>query len=263
VSNFIKVEIVKVDVKARKFEKTEDFVAEEAPIQVFIGRKHYATIFCTPRDVKELVIGNLLSEGIVKNVGEIDKINVRENGACHVTLKSTVNTESRLKLARQLYRVIPSACGGQHQPLALRQIKKVNSKLSVRAETVQCCIQTLNAMSETYRKTHGVHAAAIYNGDEALLAFAEDAGRHNAVDKAIGKCALKGENFSQCLLALSGRLTADIALKAARVGIPIVASMTAALNSGIEIARKANLTLIGFVRGAYMKIYTAPERILP
>lgn len=259
---FIKVEIVRVDIKALKFEKTEDFVAEETPIHVFINRKHYVTIFCTPRDVRELVVGNLLSEGIIKAAGEIDRVSVKESGVCHVTLKSTANIESRLKLAQQLYRVIPSACGGQRQPLALRRIRKVDSKLTVRAETVQRCVQNLNVMSETYRKTHGVHAAAIYSGDGALLSFAEDVGRHNAVDKAIGKCALKGENFSQCLLALSGRLTADITLKAARVGIPIVASMTAALNSGIEIARKANLTLLGLVRGNHMNIYTVPERIL-
>jgi FdhD protein len=182
---------------------------------------------------------------------------------CYIALKPTVNIESRLKLARQLYRVIPSACGGQNQPLALRRVKKVASKMRVKAETIQNCIQNLNAMSETYRKTHGVHAAAIYDGNGALVAFAEDVGRHNAVDKVIGKCALKGENFSERLLALSGRLTTDIVLKAAMVGIPIVASIAAALDSGIEIARKANLTLVGFIRGGNMKVYNAPERIIP
>jgi len=182
---------------------------------------------------------------------------------CHITLKPTVNVESRLKLIRQLYLVIPSACGGQNQPLALRRVKKVDSKIRVKVEIIQNCIQNLNALSETYRKTHGVHAAAIYDSNGAFLAFAEDVGRHNAVDKVIGKCALKGENLSQCLLVLSGRLTADIVLKASRVGIPIVASITAALNSGVEIAKKANLTLIGLVRGMQMNIYNAPERILP
>ncbi|MGQ9625230.1 MAG: formate dehydrogenase accessory sulfurtransferase FdhD, partial [Candidatus Bathycorpusculaceae bacterium] len=113
-----------------------------------------------------------------------------------------------------------------------------------------------------FRKTGGVHAASIYQDNGKLLAFAEDVGRHNAVDKAIGKCALNKIAFSQCFLALSGRLTGDIVLKATNVDIPVVASIAAALDSGIEIARKANLTLIGFVRGKRMNIYNAPDRIL-
>ncbi|MEM2338189.1 MAG: formate dehydrogenase accessory sulfurtransferase FdhD [Candidatus Bathyarchaeia archaeon] len=242
--------------------KTEDLVAEETHIHVFINKRPYATIFCTPQDLKELVAGHILSEGLIENIGEIEKISIKENGLCNVSLKSTVNIESRLKLAQRLYRIIPSACGGPYQPLALKHVKKVDSKLTVKAETIQRCIQNLNNMSETYRKTHGVHAAALFRSDETLSAFAEDVGRHNAVDKVIGKCALKGETFNECLLISSGRLTADIVLKAARVGIPIVASITATLNSSIEIAQKANLTLIGFVRGFYMKIYNAPERIL-
>lgn len=237
-------------------------MAEEKPIHVFINRKHYTTIFCTPQDLKELVVGNLLSQGIIKAFGEIEKIIVKESGLCRVNLKSTVNMKSQLKLAQRLYHAIPSACGGLYQSLALTHVKRIDSKLRVKAETIQHCVQNLNNMSKTYRKTHGVHAAALYRPNETLLAFSEDVGRHNAVDKVIGKCALKGENPSECLLALSGRLTADIVLKAARVGIPIVASVTAALSSGIEIARKANLTLIGFVRGSYMKVYNAPERIL-
>jgi FdhD protein len=117
-------------------------------------------------------------------------------------------------------------------------------------------------MAETFRKTGGVHVAAVYRVDGTLVAFAEDVGRHNAVDKALGKAAMAKTPFSECFLALSGRLTADIILKAARVGLPVVASISAALNSGIEVARKANLTLIGFVRGKSMNVYNAPERIL-
>jgi len=93
------------------------------------------------------------------------------------------------------------------------------------------------------------------------VAFAEDVGRHNAVDKAIGIGALNETDFGECFLALSGRLTGDMALKAARVGLPIVASLAAAIDSGIAVAKDAGLTLIGFVRGKRMNIYNFPERI--
>jgi FdhD protein len=106
-----------------------------------------------------------------------------------------------------------------------------------------------------------VHAAAIFKSDGTLMAFAEDVGRHNAVDKVIGIGALGGVDFGECFLALSGRLTGDIVSKAARVNLPVVASLAAAIDSGINLARTVDLTLIGFVRGKRMNVYTLPERI--
>jgi len=256
------VEIVKIDTVAKKAQKAEDYVAEEKPLTIVINRRHYATIMCTPKDLEELAIGHLLTEGIVKAAEEIEKITVKENSLCHIKLKPNVNLESRLKLVQLFSRIIPSACGGTYQPQILKTIGKVSSRTTVKAETIQNCVNSLNRLAETFRKTGGVHAAAVYKADSSFVAFAEDVGRHNAVDKAIGKCALKKMPFGECFLALSGRLTADIVLKAARVGIPIIASIAAALDYGIEIARKANITLIGFVRGKRMNVYNAPGRIL-
>jgi formate dehydrogenase accessory protein FdhD len=135
------------------------------------------------------------------------------------------------------------------------------SHLKVKVEVILNSVHSLNSIAETFRKTGGVHAAAIFNDHGNLLAFAEDVGRHNAVDKVIGIAALNKTDFDECFLALSGRLTGDIVLKAARVGIPIIASLAAAIDSGIALAEDADLTLIGFVRGKRMNIYNFPERI--
>jgi len=242
--------------------KIEDFVAVERPLHIFLGISPYATMLCTPVDLNELVVGHLLSEGIVRAVDEIHEIAFKEDGLCYVSLKPTVDVEKRLRLLNRLHRIIPSACGGLHTPQFLKGIKPIKSAVKVKAKIIQKSVTDLNVMAETFRKTGGVHAAAIYAVNGKLLAFAEDVGRHNAVDKAVGKAALKNTSFSNCFLALSGRLSGDVVLKAARVGIPIVASISAALNSGIEVARKANLTLVGFVRGKRMNVYNAPERIL-
>jgi formate dehydrogenase accessory protein FdhD len=133
--------------------------------------------------------------------------------------------------------------------------------LKVKAETIHDSVNYLNSIAETFRKTGGVHVAAVYDADGNLLALAEDVGRHNAVDKVIGMASLKKTDFNECFLALSGRLTGDIALKAARIGIPIMASLAAAIDSGISVAEETHLTLAGFVRGKRINVYSFPERV--
>ena len=120
----------------------------------------------------------------------------------------------------------------------------------------------LNFKAEGFRQTGGLHVAAIYKGEGSLVALAEDVGRHNAVDKVIGMAALERVDFGDCFLALSGRISGDVAFKAAKVGLPIVASLSAALSSGITTAEASKLTLAGFVRGKRLNIYTESERII-
>jgi FdhD protein len=252
------VQVVKIDVATRKVRKIKDYVAEEKPLHIFLNKTRYATIFCSPQNLAELAVGHLLSEGIIKSAEEIEKINLNAN-ICHINLKPNVDLEKRLKLSKHFSRIILSACGGPYQPS--KRLPKVKSHLRVKAEVIQKCVINLNFIAETFRKTGGVHAAAIYKGDGCLIAFAEDVGRHNAVDKVIGSGALRKMDFSGCFLALSGRLTGDIVFKAAKAGLPIVASLSAAVDSGINIAKDVNLTLVGFVRGTRMNVYNCEERI--
>jgi FdhD protein len=255
------LEIVKVDVSAKKVQKMKDYVAEEKPLHIFLNRIHYATILCSPTNLKELAVGHVLSDGIIKSIEEIEKISFKGEGVCHVKLKPNIDLEKRLKLSKHFSRIIFSACGSPSSYKPSLRLPKIKSDLKAKAEIILNCVNSLNFIAETFRKTGGVHAAAIYKSDGTLVALAEDVGRHNAVDKVIGLGALNKTDFSECFLALSGRLTGDIVLKAARVGLPIVASLAAAIDSGIAIAKDAGLTLIGFVRGKRMNIYTFPEKI--
>jgi len=259
----LKVGIVKIDVPTGKAQETTDYVAEEKPLHVFLNRTRYVTIFCSPSMLKELAVGHVLSEGIVKSMEEIERIDLKEDeGVCRIHLKPDVKLEDRLKLLQHFSRVIFSACGSQEPFQPTLGLKQIQSDLKVKAETISNSVNRLNFIAETFRKTGGVHVAAIYRGDGTLVTFAEDVGRHNAVDKVIGSCVLKGIGFNDCFLALSGRLSSDIVLKAARVGVPIVSSLAAALDSGIKAAIDAELTLVGFVRGKRMNIYVCPDRII-
>jgi len=263
VTNLLETLITRLDVKSGKATRMNDLVAEEKPLHIFINRKQYATVFCSSSDLKEMVIGHLLSEGMLKSVDEIEDLDLPLNETiCRVKLKPGVRIKKRQILSRLNFRVIHSACGSSSPYQFSAKLPRVKSLLTIEAGTILECVNRLNLSAEVYRKTGGVHVAAIYDGKGNRKALAEDVGRHNAVDKAIGTCALNRVYFSRCFLALSGRLTEDIVTKAARVGLPIVASMAAAIDSGIRVAQDTNLTLAGFVRGNRMNIYASEGRIL-
>jgi formate dehydrogenase accessory protein FdhD len=169
--------------------------------------------------------------------------------------------KKRLKMARPFSRIILSACHDEFPSVFLGKRPRVESSLTIKAETILQCVNRLNTDALLFRKTGGVHVAAVFDGNGNVAAFAEDVGRHNAVDKAIGMGALNKTDFGSSFLVLSGRLTGDIVLKAARVGLPMLASLAAAVDAGIAVARDTQITLIGFVRGHRMNIYNLPERI--
>ena len=112
-----------------------------------------------------------------------------------------------------------------------------------------------------YRETGGCHGAAIFDIEGNLLCAKEDIGRHNAIDKVIGEMILNNHSFKNVFLISTGRLTSDSVLKAIRAKIPIIASISAPIESGIKLAFAYGITLIGFARGKRMNIYTHPERI--
>lgn len=258
------VTVFRVDLRTGTVERKEDSVATEAPLHVFLDRIHLVSILSSPTMLKELVMGHLLGEGLIRSVNEVANVEFTERNKCIVSLRE-IDAEDRLIVSRPFTRLILSACG----TLGYKSLSKLLESLELKplpswqlkAKTLLDCIRRLNTSADTFRTTGGVHVAGLFQQQGALVVLAEDVGRHNAVDKVIGAAALRGEHLGRCFLGLSGRLTADIVLKAARVGIPVVASLAAAIDSGVVVAEKAKMTLVGFARGHRMNIYTCPERI--
>jgi len=261
------VEILRIDVKAQKSERKTDYVAEEAPLHIFLNQTHYATILCLPTLQKELAIGNLLSEGMLKTTEEIQEIRLEKGGKCQIRLKPTVNVEKRISISQPFARLVVSACGSpDYWPLSKLidrlELTKLPLDFKVEARVILESVRRLNTLAETFRKTGGVHVAALYSTEGELLTYAEDVGRHNAVDKIIGVTALKNMELSNCFVASSGRPTGDIVVKAARMRVPMLASMTAAISSGVEAAQRTGITLVSFVRGNRLNVLTYPDRII-
>jgi formate dehydrogenase accessory protein FdhD len=256
------VDMTRLDLSTGKAENTTDYVAEEVPLQITINSAYAFVIWCSPSQFKELAVGYLLSEDILSSVDEIQELFSDEaKNNCQITIKACVDLDERMKNMRQSTRIIPlikaSTSPYQHD----QKIPAVKSNLTIKAHTILDAIDQINNLAKGFKETGGLHDSAIFQADGTMVAFSEDVGRHNTVDKVIGAASLSKADFNQSFMIITGRVPGDMIYKAAKVGLPIVASVAAVLNSGISSAKKANITLIGFVRGKRMNIYTNAERI--
>jgi FdhD protein len=256
------VDMTRLDLSTGKTEKTVDCVAEEVPLQITVNGVYSFVIWCSPSQFKELAVGYLLSEDILRSVEEIQEVTSNKDGlSCQIQLNSTVNLEERVKNSRRSTRIIPlikaSTSAYQHDD----KIAKVKSNLQIKAQTILSALSQMDCLAKGFKETGGLHDSGIFTADGTIVAFSEDVGRHNTVDKVIGAASLAKVNFSECFMIITGRVPGDMVYKAAKVGLPIVASVAAVLNSGVSSAKKADIALVGFVRGKRMNIYTCPERI--
>jgi len=257
------VDMVRLDLSTGKIEKTRDCVAEEVPLQISLNDDCTFVIWCSPSQFTELAVGYLLSEEILHSVDEIESvISDEKEHKCNIKLKANVDLDERIKNSRRSTRIIPlikaSTSPYQHD----EKIRVVKSQLRIKAQTILDAMNQINSLARGFKDTGGLHDSAIVKADGTIVAFSEDVGRHNTVDKVIGEASLKKVDFGQCFMIITGRVPGDMIYKAAKVGLPIVASVAAVLNSGISSAEKANIALVGFVRGHRMNVYTGVERII-
>ena len=256
----VKVKARKINLHKKSMELVDELVATEVPINIYVNNDYVVTLFASPIQMKELGIGWLLSQAIVRSAEEILDVRVKEN---NVKVSCAGEVKARIKAAETI-RIADSSCGSTVEDFLFlidRMAKPfVNSNYEAKAEDVLGFLRTLNERADLFKSTGGTHSAALFH-EKNLVAFAEDVGRHNAVDKVIGAAAMKKTDFSRCVLVSSGRQTASMVLKAARVGIPIVASIAGPIYSGLDTALKTGVTLICFVRGRRMNVYSYPERV--
>jgi len=238
-------EILRFDRVNRVFESLKRFVVLEEIIDVHINGVFYASFHCLPMQIRELIVGHLLTEGIVEDAKNIVEVEASGN---NVYVKLSEDNSSAFR--RQ--RLINTFCGGNIQLHLSGKVNKLRfNRVRFNAEAVFKGIEALNNFSSLHKVSGGTHSAVLVNGE----------GRHNAFDKVVGEAALKRADLTKLLLASTGRLTSEIVAKAIRVGIPVLASLAAPTSLGVKIASNFGLTLIGFARGRYFDIYAFPERI--
>jgi FdhD protein len=206
----------------------------------------------SPQMMREFVIGHLYSSRLIQDPAQIESLRI-EAGIAKALIPDAFPAGSAAK------RLIVSGCGGETSFLDESGIPRIRSKLRIETETAFNTLVEL-LQSQVHKQTGGVHSVGLFAAKETIC-IAEDVGRHNALDKVIGYGLERGIDFSAVFAASTGRISSEMVLKCARANIPLILSRGATTSLAIEIARKAALTLIGFVRGNRMNIYTGWERI--
>jgi len=246
-------------------ERADDVAAEE-PLEIRVEGHSVAVVMRTPGHDRELAAGFLLTENLIRSAADIFDITQCGSSAADQVVNVTLRDPSAFdpaKLTRNVFS--SSSCGvcGKATIEAVRQsFPPIADDAAVDAATIPILPTRLRAQQETFERTGGLHACALFDtrGDVQLLR--EDVGRHNALDKLIGRSVLDDQlPLRGRILFLSGRVSFELMQKALAAGIPIVAAISAPTSLAVEFARESNQTLIAFVRGETMNIYSGAERL--
>ena len=247
----------------------EDEVAVEEPLEIQVEGQSIAIVMRTPGNDRELVAGFALSEGIIRGLSEIFEIT-----SCLTTGESAKNVVNlalrdpakfdRTKFSRHFF--TSSSCGicGKATIEAVQQqFPPIRSTTTVAAELLHALPEKLAAAQETFQRTGGLHACALFDSHGELELLREDVGRHNALDKLIGHELLANRlPLGERILLLSGRVSFEMAQKALAAGIPVLAAISAPTSLAIEFAQANDQTLVGFLRGQRMNLYAGGPRVL-
>ena len=241
-----------------------DQVAIEEPLEIRIGDRAIATTMRTPGNDEELAAGFLLSEAIVRQRADLQSLTASTENVISIALAPTVKFAPA---AAQRFGTISSSCGlcGKTSIEFIRhQFPPIELPAAVKLPeaTLLALPDKLRAAQSNFARTGGIHAAGIFDFAGNDLVVREDIGRHNAVDKAIGRAFLDGIlPLGRHVLVVSGRSSLEIVQKALAAGIPIVAAVSAPSSLAINFARECGQTLIGFLRPPTFNVYSHIERI--
>jgi FdhD protein len=236
-----------------KFEEVEDLLAVESRLSISVNGEEVLSLYCTPLMVRELAVGLIMTEGIAEGLCS-ERMSI-VYGEEDVRVEAHAEGE-----VRKSGGTVTSGCVG-----GITYNKKLSATVkddpfSIAAGKLTALFGRFQKRSDMYNTTGCIHSAALSDGED-IISFAEDIGRHNAVDKVIGYAILEELDFSGKLMMASGRLSSEIVGKCAKWGIPLVVSRAAPTALAIEIARESGVTVAGFLRGERFNVYTHPQRI--
>lgn len=223
-------------------------VVREQPVTLHVDGRRFVTILCSPFQLEALVLGHLWMERIIEDLGDVAELAISEvDGRADVSLRRPVELPTE--------RILTSGCGGGTTfRIDPRLFSPVRSSLRVRPSDLSARLRDLFAAATRYRASRGIHGACLTDG-ERLLVVAEDVGRHNAVDKLKGEALLQGLDTADRILVSTGRISSEMLLKAARMGVPVVASRTSPTEMAVALAEQLGITVVGYLRPDCLNLY--------
>jgi FdhD protein len=235
-------------VRGERVEEVAAEVVREQPLTVTVNGERFLTLLCSPMKIEALVVGYLWMERVIDGLGDIAAIDISTvDGRADVMLTHPVTLPTE--------RVLTSGCGGGITfRIDHRLFPRLHSRTRVRAGQLAARMKDLFNAAVHYQASRGIHGAALSDG-ETLLVVAEDVGRHNAVDKVKGEALLRGIPTADRILLSTGRVSSEMLLKAARMGVPIVASRTSPTEMAVALAEQLNITVCGYVRPDGLNLY--------
>ena len=254
------VQLPVIKVKGREKRLTEDAVVREVPITIYFNKQEIVTILCSPNQIKELAIGFLISEGFIGCRDDLFTVG-------HHCEENVIRVEGRERPGQTgiLNRRVLSSCCGKNR--VSFNFENDASLLRVQESAVRITLDEaiyfanyLDENSALFKETGGTHNGGVGHAGKVLFT-SQDIGRHNVLDKLMGKAVLMNLDLSDHVLFFSGRVSSEILVKVAKMKIPILVARSAPTDLAIALAEDLNISLVGFARGDRLNIYTAPERI--
>jgi len=259
----VKAHRISTEDATRRRVEEEVVVVREAPVTIDVENLGTYTLLCTPDERRALALGFLLSEGIIERLDEIAAIGkcADDENVIRVQLAGkspAVDDESRHLLITSSC----GACGSESLDSRLEALPVAPDTLKVDGRLLRAVSTALREHQKMFKVCGGTHAAGIFSGDGKIVSAAEDAGRHNALDKAIGKCLIAGIPTAGHGATLSGRVSMEMVGKCARAGIELITAISAPTTLAIDVAERCKITLCAFVREDRATVFTHPARVI-
>lgn len=248
-----------------------DELAQEEPLEIRVQGSSVAVLMRTPGHDEDLAAGFMCTEAIVESYGWVKRIQhcdvATEPDAVDNIIQVRLHDDIKLEtdaFRRNMY--ASSSCGicGKASLESIRlRVEKIENPLCLPPEALYALPDALEDHQLAFRRSGGLHAAALYDANGKFRVLREDVGRHNAVDKVIGAELRKYGAVRSPILLVSGRISFEVVQKAALAGIALVAGISAPTSLAVDLANELNITLVGFLRERTLNVYAAPQRIGP
>jgi FdhD protein len=260
---------------AGQWTESPDAVVMEEPLQLMLDGAPLSVVMRTPGHDVELCVGLMFAEGIVRSLAEVRLIRISAEAAEHedgvrVDADLVESNQVDMHLAGAARRkpersMLSSSACGVCGTVMIEDLRRDLAPLppgpQVDPSLLPGLVDRLREGQGVFERTGGLHAAGLFSADGQLLHLREDVGRHNAVDKVVGRALLDGSPLSASILVVSGRAGYEIVQKSISAGIPVLAAVGAPSSLAVALAREFNQTLVGFLRGDRFNVYAGPERL--